>query len=124
MYTYHPGTNGDGYSLGDSFKLTGWLQRAFGPSATWLRLAFNNTGRIRGRDPEIRKLLDPATGAPTPDADPDNYGGRRLDALLGVCYLKGPFSFGVEAGRPIYQDLNGLQLKTDWLLNVGLQTMF
>jgi nitrous oxide reductase accessory protein NosL len=126
MYTYHIGENENGYSLGDSLKATGWLQRAFGPASSWVRLAFNDTGRIHGHDPEIDKLNHPPTGmgAPTPDADPKNYGGQRLDGLLGVSCQKGSLSVGVEGGVPLYQDLNGLQMKTTWLINVGVQLMF
>ena len=124
MFTYHIGKNDNHYSLGDSFKVTSWLQRALGPVTSWVRLAFNTTGRINGQDPEIQKLLDPMMGAPTPDADPRNYGGQRLDGLIGVSYTKGPVSFGLEGGIPFYQDLNGLQLKTKWILNAGIQVMF
>ena len=123
-YTYHVGHNSNGYSLGDSAKLTSWLQRALGPATTWLRLAYNYTERIAGRDPEIDKLLDPVTGAPTPDADPGNYGGHRLDGFLGASLAAGPVSIGVEAGIPLYQYLNGLQLKNDWYLTAGIQGMF
>ncbi len=59
-----------------------------------------------------------------PDADPDSYGGSRLDGLLGVSFTKGPFSLGVEGGIPLYQYLNGLQLKTDWIINAGALVMF
>lgn len=124
MFTYHIGKNDNHYSLGDSFKVTSWLQRALGPVTPWVRLAFNTTGRIHGQDPEIQKLLDPMMGAPTPDADPRNYGGQRLDGLIGLSYTKGPVSFGVEGGIPFYQRLNGLQLKTKWMLNAGIQVMF
>lgn len=123
-YTYHIGHNGNGYSLGDSAKVTGWLQRALGPAAAWLRLAYSYTDRIDGRDPEIDKLLDPVMGAPTPDADPDNYGGHRLDGFVGASLKAGPVSIGVEAGIPFYQDLNGLQLKNDWYLTAGVQGVF
>jgi nitrous oxide reductase accessory protein NosL len=123
MYTWHTGKN-QGYSLGDSVKVTSWLQRAFGPVSSWLRLAFNETGRIKGRDPEIDRSLDPMMGAPMPDADPRNYGGEKLDALAGVSLVAGPVSVGVEGGLPLYQYLNGLQLKTDWFLTAGAQLMF
>jgi hypothetical protein len=62
--------------------------------------------------------------APTPDADPRNYGGQRLDGLIGASLLKGPVSIGIEGGIPLYQNLNGLQLKNTWSLNLGLQVMF
>lgn len=126
MYTWHTAKNTNDWSYGDSFKVTSWLQRAFGPATSWLRLAYNDTGRIKGHDPEIQKLLDPnpMKGASSPDADPRNYGGQRLDGMLGLSFLKGPFSIGVEGGVPLYQNLNGLQLKTKWFLNVGIQVMF
>jgi nitrous oxide reductase accessory protein NosL len=126
MYTYHIGKNENNYSLGDSLKVTGWLQRALGPVTSWVRFAFNDTGRIKGQDSEIDKLIHPLTGmgAPTPDADPNNYGGQRVDGLIGVSYQKGSFSIGVEGGVPIYQYLNGLQMKTTWMLNAGVQVMF
>ena len=123
-YANHLGKNDAGYSLGDNIKLTSWLQRAIGPASTWFRLAYNNTGRISGRDKEIDKILDPMMGAPTPDADPNNYGGQRLDGFIGVSFTKGPFSIGIEGGIPLYQNLNGVQLKTDWFLTAGLQAMF
>jgi len=123
-YVWRMGKNGNDYSLGNVFKATGWLQRAFGPAASWLRLAYGDTGRIKGSDPEIDKILDPVMGAPTPDAVPGNYGGQRLDAFLGMSFGYGPVSLGVEGGVPLYQNLNGLQLKTDWLLTVGVQAMF
>jgi hypothetical protein len=36
----------------------------------------------------------------------------------------GPVSIGVEGGIPLYQNLNGLQLKNDWYLTAGIQVMF
>jgi nitrous oxide reductase accessory protein NosL len=124
MYTWHTGKNDNGWSYGDSLKVTGWLQRDFGPGAAWLRIAYSDTGRIRGEDEEIEKLLDPMMGAPTPDADPDNYGGQRLDGMVGLSFLKGPINIGVEGGIPLYQNLNGLQLKTQWFLNAAIKIMF
>lgn len=123
-YTYHIDKNGNGYSLGDSVKVISWLQRALGPASTWLRLAYNHAGRINGSDPEIDRLLDPVAGASTPDADPDNYGGHRIDGFAGASWTAGPFSIGLEAGIPLYQYLNGLQLKNSWYLNAGVQGMF
>jgi hypothetical protein len=120
-YTQHIGETDYGYSRGDNFKLTTFLQRGFGPTTGMLRLVYNNTGRIRGSDPRVNDML---VFAPTPDADPKNYGGQRLDALLGLSYAKGPFSFGMEGGAPIFQDLKGLQMKTRWTLNAGFQAMF
>jgi hypothetical protein len=130
MYTWHTADNENDYRLGDTVKVNSWLQRAFGPASSWLRLAFSNAERIHGRDSEIQKLLQSGDGdmammsAPMPDADPDNYGGQRLDGAIGVSYKVGVCSVGVEGGVPLYQYVNGLQLKTDWFLTAGVQAMF
>jgi len=130
MYTWHTAENDNNYRLGDSVKVDSWLQRAFGPAATWLRLAYNHTESIHGQDPEIQKLLyhsDPAMPmkwAPMPDADPGNYGGDRLDGAVGLSYRMGPASIGVEGGIPLSQDLNGPQMKVDWFITAGAQVMF
>ncbi|HEX9023069.1 MAG TPA: hypothetical protein VF799_04430, partial [Geobacteraceae bacterium] len=105
----------------DNVKAMTWIQRALGPAAGWLRLAYNYTGQITGRDPQIERLL---ALAPTPDANTFNYGGHRVDGLIGASFAKGPFSFGAEGGIPLYQNLNGLQLKNEWYLTVGIQAMF
>lgn len=130
MFNWNLGENRYDYTLGNTLKATAWLQRALGPFTGSLRFAFTNTGRISGQDAEIQKMLyrsdpdDPWMFTPTPDADPNNYGGQRLDGLLGLSYAYGPFSVGVEGGIPLYQYLNGLQLKTNWLLNAAFQVMF
>lgn len=121
MYTWHTGKNNNGWSYGDNFKAMTWLQRALGPAATWLRLTYNNTGAIRGEDTEIAKIN---TSAPMPDSVTSNYGGQRLDGTLGLSFTKGPFSVGVEGGMPLFQDLNGLQMKTSWFMTAGIQVMF
>ncbi|MGO9380358.1 MAG: nitrous oxide reductase accessory protein NosL [Dissulfurispiraceae bacterium] len=124
QYTWHTGENDQGWRYGNSFKATGWLQRALGPFTGSLRLAYSDTTRIVGQDSQIQQILNPMTGAPMPDADPNNYGGTQLDGLLGVSYQHGPFSVGVEGGIPLYQNLNGLQLKTSWTLNACMMVMF
>lgn len=125
MATLRLGRNDNDYSLGDSLKLNTWLQRALGPAATWIRLSYNYSTRIDGQDPAIAQSLDGNYMSPSmPDADPNNYGGQRVDGFIGASLVLGPFSFGVEGGIPLYQNLNGLQMKSDWYLTSGLQAMF
>ena len=133
MATLHLGDNSNDYSLGDSLKLNTWLQRALGPAATWVRLSYSNTASINGHDDAIQKSLDDRNSmmamtrymAPAmPDANPDNYGGQKIDSFIGLSLPVGPLSLGVEIGLPLYQNLNGLQMKNDWYLSAGLQAMF
>lgn len=121
LYVWHTAENDNDWRYGDSLRLNGWLQHALGPAAGWLRLAYSNTGRIRGKDGEIEDLQ---AWSSMPDADPANYGGSRIDGAVGASFGFGPASLGVEFGVPFYQDLNGLQLKTDWFTTAGLQVMF
>lgn len=125
MATLRLGDNDNDYSLGDSLKLNTWLQRALGPAATWIRLSYTTTASIDGNDPDIQRSLNGAYMSPSmPDANPENYGGERIDGFLGISLPLGPVSLGVEGGIPLYQDLNGLQMKNDWYLTAGIQTMF
>lgn len=121
QYAWHTAKNENGWSYGDALKVNGWLQRAFRPASGWLRLAGSNTGSIRGKD---QKIEDLQAWSSMPDADPDNYGGTKLDGAVGASVSLGPASLGLEFGVPLYQDLNGLQMKTTWFLTAGLQVMF
>ena len=121
QYTWHTGKNENDWNFGNALKLNGWLQRAFGPASGWLRLAGSNTGSIRGEDKQIEALQ---AWSSMPDADPDNYGGAKIDGAVGASVSLGPASLGLEFGVPLYQDLNGLQMKTSWFMTAGLQVMF
>jgi len=120
--TIRTGTNGHGYRLGDSHMATVWASYMAAPwlSAS-LRLAGRTTRKIHGADATL--------AAPVQTADPDNYGGDRLDAFLGVNTIatSGPlkgYRLGLELGRPIYQDLNGPQMEENWSLTLGVQKAF
>ena len=111
----------NGWAYGNGVKLSSWIQRGFGPATTWFRLRYTDTAQIQGSDPNIQKLL---IGASTPDANPLNYGGQVLNALIGASYKFNAFSFGLEGGLPVYQNLNGLQMSNGWQVTSGFQAMF
>lgn len=123
LATYRTGTNNKGYRWGHRWGATAWLAR---PWADWLstslRLDYASWRNIRGNDDDLVRTL-------APTADPDRRAGKRLDLLLGVNFLVtgGPLRghrLAVEAGRPIYQDLDGPQLETDWMISAGWQYAF
>ncbi|MDP6124439.1 MAG: hypothetical protein QGH20_01635, partial [Candidatus Latescibacteria bacterium] len=135
--------NSEKYKLGNRLGLTAWSARKF---ANWIstsvRVYFQQWGNLSGEDHSIKakfvKDMDmggdghdhmhkPAINTPlykVPTADPNLQGGKRADALLGINLrmprgiLEGNW-LGVEFGLPIYQDLNGPQMKTEWMLTVG-----
>jgi len=114
--------NDEGYALGDEHSLNAWGVRKINP---WLegnaRLSYLARGDIDGADPLI--------AAPVPTADPDNYGADIVEIGLGFNITpKGAqwegLRFGGEVNIPVYQDLNGPQMKRDISGTVGLTYSF
>ena len=111
--------NDEGYALGDIHKATAWLQYQWAP---WVSTAL----RLEGRTQDSIDGIDPNIVAPVQTADPDNYGGERLDLLFGVNLIgqRGAICghrLAAEFGVPVYQDLNGPQMETDWVFTLGWQ---
>lgn len=117
------GENDNGYTLGDRFQLGSWLSkdwsRVFSSS---VRLNAQWWGNIDGADKKL-SLMAPGM---VPTADPDLRAGRRFDLLVGARitpgsgFLQGQ-RFAVEYGQPVYQNLDGPQLETDWTATIGWQ---
>ena len=122
MARIHLGQNDQGYSWGDKQELTAWVAYQWAPwISTSLRIKGSHQGKIDGLDTNI--------ATPVQTADPDNYGGERIDLLGGVNLIvpSGPLKghrFALEAGAPVYQDLNGPQMETDFTLTLGWQKAF
>lgn len=114
--------NDEGYTLGDVVEATAWAAYEFDPS-------WSVSGRLKARSQGSIDGIDPEIVAPVQTADPDNHGGETLEALVGINFagnrgfLKGN-RFAVEAGLPLYRDLNGPQLETDLTLTLGWQRAF
>ena len=119
------GENDRDYTLGDRLNVTAWTAYNIN---YWLsgsfRLDWAFWGNIDGADPD----LNPAV---VPTADPDFQGGNRLDALIGLNFVNraGPKwlqgqRLAFEFGLPIYQDLDGPQLETDWIILIGWRYAF
>lgn len=119
----HLGRNDEGYSKGDSYDLTGWFARRLLQSlSASLRLDWSSWKNIDGSDSDLNPMM-------VPTADPDLQGGDRLDLLAGMNWyassgaLKG-HRLAFEFGVPVYQDLDGPQLETDWIATLGWQLSF
>jgi hypothetical protein len=111
--------NDEGYRLGDRHQVTGWAEYEWAPwVANSIRLAYQTQDSIHGIDSQIV--------GPVQTANPDFYGGDRLDLLFGVNLIgqRGAICghrLAAEFGVPVYQNLNGPQMETDWTLTVGWQ---
>lgn len=122
------GTNGRGYRLGNVAGANFWYSVA---PARWISLsalaAYKWEGQLEGTPSGL--LLNPPF-APSrrtvPTAFGENYGGHRLDLGAGLNllvpsgFLKGN-RFAVDVRFPVWQNLNGFQLETDWMLTAGWQ---
>jgi len=113
--------NSQDYALGDQHKLTSWAGYQLN---NWL----NITGRITGETIRDIDGADVLITAPVTTVDTDNYGGEFVEASLGF-NITPPKSLknaqiGAEFTAPIYQDLNGPQLKRDYGFTMGLKISF
>ena len=118
----HLGENDEGYRHGDRQNLTGWLAHRWGRVSASARLSASHWENFKGSDPELNPAM-------VPTASPDLRGGDRVDALLGVNWHKAGgalpgLRLALEVGAPIYEDLDGPQLETDWTVTLALQYAF
>ncbi len=118
------GTNDRSYSLGNSFRASGWaaymLSDYMSASA---RIQWENWGGIEGGDPNL-----------DPDQDPGNDGffleGERVDMHVGVnFYLPEGSRFAghrlsIETIFPISHEYAGPQFGLDWGVIIGWQVVF
>lgn len=116
------GENSQDYSLGDKHRLTSWGGYTWNDNIqTLVSLAAEHEGKINGRDTNI--------AGPVQTADPDNYGGKRLELGLGLNLtgteglIKG-HSIGIEATTPLHQDLNGPQMERNYSITAAYKVTF
>lgn len=114
--------NDQDYRLGNEATLNAWT--SWSPAPAWsmsLRAEAKVTGSVEGRDVRI--------AAPVQTANPDFSGGERISAYAGLNWVgqRGVLAghrLAVEAGAPVYQDLNGPQMEQDWTVTIGWQYAF
>ena len=119
-YTYRIGDNDFDYTLGDRLDLNFWSAYQFCQSFSGsVRLAASDVDRIDGANPNLNPNM-------VPTADPNNFGGEQVNLLLGLNYLHNASGhrLALEFGKPVYQDLNGPQMRTNWIATVGWQKAF
>lgn len=125
VYTGRWYDNKRNYRLGDAVSLD--LYTMYQLRYDWLvqlQLNGNWQGRIRGGMDEVVSGAsghatkgDPLSAFTTPLYDPANYGGTNLFATLGVQWQPVPLQIiDLQVGLPLYRDINGPQLETDWRL--------
>jgi len=125
--TVRIGHNSQGYKEGNRYQLNSWGAYRW---AKWIstsaRLNWQQWYNIKRKDGQLQTTVGPMNIPLVPTADPDRQAGRRLDLMGGVNILFPEFvglenHLSVEAGAPIYQDLDGPQLKQSYSFWVGWQ---
>lgn len=111
--------NPQGYLYGDLHEFNGWGGYTWIPGlTTTFRVNASVQGPIRGFDPNIR--------GKAPAANPNFYGGQRVE-LFGGATISGKFigyealSIAIEAGIPVYQNLNGPQISKNWQAGMAVR---
>lgn len=116
-------TNEEHYQLGNEVLLDLWVSKKW---TNWLSTSLRVQGRGWGNIHGADSRLNPAM---VPTADPHLRAGQRVDVLLGanLFALAGSLEghrVAIEAGFPIYQNLQGPQLETDWRVTLGWNYTF
>jgi len=114
--------NSEGYAFGDKHAVSAWASHQWAPwVSTSLRVDMMTQDGISGSDANIV--------APVQTANVANSGGQRIDMHLGVNLIgqKGIWKnhrLAAEIGMPVYQNVKGVQLETDYVFSLGWQKAF
>ncbi|MCI5050434.1 MAG: transporter [Rickettsiales bacterium] len=115
--------NDENYRLGNEYKASAWVAHNIGDFLSGsFRLEGLWWGDIHGADADLNPMM-------VPTARTDLRGGERIDLLVGVNLLK-PDGFAeghrlaAEFGVPIYENLSGPQMSTDYRFTLGWQYAF
>jgi len=122
--TFRMGRNARDYAKGAETDATAWF--AVRPSD---RISLSARLLLRARDPYTGHDVAYANPEMVPTVNEQLQGGTRLDIPVGFNYY---FTDGALQGHriaaewhvPVYQNLHGPQLETDWVLTVGWQKSF
>ena len=114
------GENSKNYTVGDKYFTNIWLAKPISEirSSFSLGLRGESLGKIDGKHKEIQSVMSFAQ-------DAESTGYKRISYLLGMNHV---FSNGtrlaIEYMRPLYNNVNQVQLDTEYSLVLGLQHNF
>lgn len=114
------GKNSDDYSFGNKLNFNNWLAIK---ATNWLSFSGRLQGlfvnKIKGKNPNLNPMM-------VTTADTQNSGGTYINSGFGfnVYVPKGVYKdlrLGFEFATPLYQKPNGIQLKQNETITIGLQ---
>ena len=99
--------NSEGWRYGDKHELTSWVSYAWDPT-------FNGSLRLRGESQGTIVGIDPKIYGPGLGADTGNYGGTKVEFIIGTNWMYSPgYNISLEFSIPIIEDRNGVQPDQD-----------
>jgi hypothetical protein len=117
--------NDSGYKFGDQYDINSWITHKINNnSSISARIHYQKTESIEGKDVDITKMM-----ITMPTQDPSLYSKEIINIALGGNYLftknnlKGN-RLAFEIIKPIYQKLDGPQMKFDYKIVIGWQRLF
>lgn len=102
--------NSIGYKYGNEGTFSSWFAvNWWNHLSSSIRVEASSIGKIQGKDKTIYTFNETAT-------NPANYGGQKVNMYIGLTYgFQAGFvknnRLGLEFGVPVYQNLNGIQIK-------------
>ena len=110
--------NKNGWRFGDKHELTAWSSYSWEPTLV-------SSFRLRAEHQDELHGLDPVLAAPGLGAQPGNYGGKIIEASVGVNYMYAPAkNISIEYVTPISQDRNGYQLNKESAIMISWRNAF
>ena len=116
-YKFRTGENDNGYTLGDEASAKLWVRKPISILTLSGEIDFTRWGSIQGADKH-------ASTASTPLVKSSNSGGSLAKITIGAEVPVSAISLGLDLSWPIYQDLNGLQMKHTMSAAVTVAAMF
>ena len=119
-FTVRTGENSEEYRLGNILSFNAWSAvKANEWFSFSLRGAYLQTGPIKGADPELNPMM-------APPGDFNNTGRESVSLFTGGnFYIPSGFleniRLGIEAGLPVYQHAEGIQMEQAWSFTAGIQ---
>lgn len=119
--------NDRNYRLGHECKVISW---AGVPLADWISLEgglqYAWSGELQGDQKDVNQGPAMMGRNTVTTAYDENYGGESLEAILGVNLLAPAGQWrghrlAIDLRLPLYRDLNGYQLETDYVCTLGWQ---
>lgn len=121
LSTFRTGENSEDYRFGNVYQLNIWGAYKLSKNVSLSGRVFGvSEGKLKGMDTDLNPMM-------VTTANTSNYGSDKIKTFVGIniafpqsSSLK-DLRFGIEAGAPIYENYNGIQMNENLTLNFGIK---